>query len=227
MQRADAADLGRRAGGYHHAARLAVYHQRAGVGHAAAIADHRFGIHGSDAFFDGLRFAGQRRFLDAQLAHLEQAQVGRYLVAGGEQHDIADSHLFGRDVAAPPVAQYCRDRRKHVADGVQRALRLAFLDYADDGVDDHHADDHAEIHPVVEQGGDERRAEQYIDEDVVELLREAGQQRIFGGGGQGVGAVQFKPPSGLAAVEAFRLRVECGQGLLCRQAVPVGGSAGR
>ncbi len=211
-----------------HAARLSVYHQRAGVGHASAVADH--GLRGDrrDVLFHGLRFAGQRGFIDAQLARLEQAQIGGHFVAGGEQHDVADYHLFRRDLAALAVAQHRRIERQHVADGVQRALGLAFLDHADDGVDQHHANDHAAIHPMGEQCGDQRGSQQHVDEDVVELAGETDQQAVMRCGGQQIRAMELQALLCLGGRKSAGLGCERVQHSLCRQAVPIGcGCRGR
>ena len=103
---ADAADLGACPGGGHYSARLSVHDQRAGVGHASAVADHGLRFYRGDVLFHGIGLAGQNSFVDAQLARLDQAHVGRYLVAGSQQHDVADDQLFRRDFAAPVVAQH-------------------------------------------------------------------------------------------------------------------------
>ena len=172
-------------------------------------------------FFHGLGFAGQCRFFDAQLARFEQAQVGGDFVAGAEQHDVADHELFRRDLAALTVAQHRRVEREHVADGVQRTFRLAFLDHADDGVDEHHADDHAAIHPMGEQGRDRCRDQQHVDEDVVELAGETQQQAVFARGGQTVRAELFQAPARLVRGKPGCAGVERVQHLQRRHAVPV------
>ena len=47
--------------------------------------------------------AGERRLVDLQRAGLDDAPVGRHLVAGREQHDVADDQLLGRDVRLDAV----------------------------------------------------------------------------------------------------------------------------
>ena len=51
----------------------------------------------------GHALAGQRRLVDLQRAGRDDAAVGRHLVAGGEQHDVADDELLGRDLGRVPV----------------------------------------------------------------------------------------------------------------------------
>jgi hypothetical protein len=79
-----------------------------------------------------------------------EAQVGGHLVACLQQHDVAGHQLLGGHSAPLPVAQHQRPGREHVADGVQGLLGLALLDEADDGVDEHHAEDHTRVHPVLQ-----------------------------------------------------------------------------
>ncbi len=49
------------------------------------------------------------------------------------------------------------------------ALRLALLDHPDHGVDHDHRQNHQGVHQVSEYGGDQCRAKQHIDQEVVEL----------------------------------------------------------
>jgi hypothetical protein len=126
--------------------------------------------------FDGFRFAGQRRFLDAQVARLDEAQVGRNLVSRSEQHQVTGHQVLGLDLLSPAVPHHRGAERKHVADRVERLFRLAFLNEADQRIDQHHAQDHAAIHPVPEGRGDAGGAEQHIDQDIVELKQETSQR---------------------------------------------------
>ena len=172
QQAADAADLGVRAGGDHHADALAVRHQRTGVGHAAAIAEWRIHCGAQGGFFHRFGFAGQRRLIDAQRAGLQQAQLGRHLVAVGDQDNIARHKLFGRYLDHAPVAPHSRLQRQQVADRVHGALGLAFLYETDHGVDDHDTEDHAAVDPIAQQQSDRAGDEQNVDQDIVKLPQE-------------------------------------------------------
>ena len=61
---------------------------------------------GATLFSTGHGFAGQSRFLDAQILRFEQAQVGRHAVALGQQHDVARHQLRRVDGLAQAVAQH-------------------------------------------------------------------------------------------------------------------------
>jgi len=93
-------------------------------------------------------------------------------VAGFHLHDIAGHQLLGRQAPARAVANDRGHRREHPADGPQCLFRLAFLDETQHRVDHHHRQDHAGIRPVPQQRGNHRRAQQHIDQHVVELQQE-------------------------------------------------------
>ncbi len=87
-----------------HTARPAGNHQRAGIGHARAIADGRLVRDGRGRFVRRHRFPGQRRFFRAQVLDLGEADVGWDLVAGFEKHDVAGHERLCRDHRRLPVA---------------------------------------------------------------------------------------------------------------------------
>jgi hypothetical protein len=55
----------------------------------------------------------------------------------------------------------------------QRGFGATLLDEADDGVDDHDAEDDAGIHPFAEQGGDDARDDQHGDQRLDQLVEQA------------------------------------------------------
>ena len=61
--------------------------------------------------------------------------------------------LLGGQLELRAAAHHQRREREHLADRVERLLRLAFLDEADDRVDHDHARDHARVDPVPEREG--------------------------------------------------------------------------
>ena len=217
----DAAELGIGAGGDDHAGAAPGGDQRAGVGHAEAVADA--GVRGDrvGVLVRWHRLAGQRRLLDAQVDGLDQAQVGRYAVARAQAHDVARHQVVGLDLGPLTVAPGMGMHREHLADAGERLLGLALLDEADDGVDDHHAEDDAGVDPVAEGGGDRRGAEQHVDEHVVEVLEEALQQPVPGRLGQAVGADLGEAARGLVRGQARRAAVQRRQDLVGRAGVGV------
>ncbi len=172
-QDADASDLGAAAGRDHDAGALAGCDHRTRVGHAAAVAENGIGgncrlvLPGSD------RFTGQNRLVDQQSARADEAQVGRYAVAGFDQHDIAGDDLGNGHTLAVPVAEHAAAWRDHAADGSQRVLCLAFLDEADDGIGDHDGNDHPGVDEMAEKPGCQCAREKEVDQGVVELGEKA------------------------------------------------------
>lgn len=217
----DLAQLGRRAGGDDDARRLAEHHQRAGIGHAVAIAQRRVGRHRIGAFFHRQGFAGERGFLDAQFLHLHQAQVGRHSVAGDQQHAVARHQLGGVYLPAVAAAHHGGVRGQHGADGIQRGFGLAFLDEADDGVDHHGGEQHAGIDPVPEDGGDHRRAEHHVEQDIVELHQQPHQHATTLGRGEAVGTVLLDAPRRFAVRQPVRAALQLRFDFGGRQGVPV------
>ncbi len=185
----DAAQFGGVAGGDDVTAGLAVHDHRAGIGHARAIAQRRIGLDRCESFLRRQRLAGERGLFDAQVLHREQPQVGRHAVAGGEHDDIARHQFGGVDLAPAAIADHVGMRRQHGANRVQRRFRPAFLDEADDRIDDHCGDQHAGVHPVAEQGGDRRRAQHHVQQHVVELQQQAQQRAAPARWCQPVGAM--------------------------------------
>ncbi|MCY1293257.1 hypothetical protein D9M70_425130 [compost metagenome] len=218
---ADAPQLGVAAGADHQAEGLAAGHQGAGIGHAAAVAEGGVDGRRLGAFLHRHRFAGQRGFVDVEVLHAEQAQVGRHLVAGGQRHHVAGHQLDGVELAAFAVAQHQGVRREHVADGVQGAFRLAFLDETDHRVDHHGEHDHRGVDPQAEHAGDHGGEHHDVQQDVVELPQQAHQRAGARRFGQAVGAVALEPTGRFGSAEAGGAAVQFGDRLLGGQGVPV------
>jgi len=179
-------------------------------------------LDGIGGLLHGQRFAGQRRFLDPQVAYLQQAQIGRHLVARGQQHDIAGHQFAGIDLHPLAVAQDRGAGRQQLANAVERRRRLAFLDETDHRVDQHGGEDHRGIDPVAEQGGDHRGERHDVEQDVVKLPQEAYQRPARLDAGQLVGAVALQSPGGFVAGEPFRLAIEMCKALFGAKGVPEG-----
>ncbi len=201
-QRADAADLGGRARPHHHPHTLAVAHQRAREGHGGAIAERRIGGDRRDRLVDAERLTGERRLLDAQAAHVEQAKVGRDTVAGSKEHDVTRHQRVGGDLLPPPITQHMGVRREHVADGVEGTLGLALLQEADDRIDHRHPENDRGVDQMAQQGGHHPGRQQDVDEHIVELQQEAHQRTAPRRRRQRVGATKVQPAHGLVRVEA-------------------------
>ena len=106
--------------------------------------------------------------------------------------------------AVCPSRNVLRLRREHVADRIERLLRLAFLDEAKQAVDDNDAEDDRGVEPQAHHQLDEAGGEQDVDEDIVELQQEAHQRAPLARGRQAVGAVLCLAAGGFGVVEARR-----------------------
>ena len=77
-----------------------------------------------------------------------------------DQHDVADDDLLGRDRRLDPVAAHARGLLRQRLQGVHRALGLALLAQADDGVDHRQQEQHGARAPLADgerhDGGDEQ-----------------------------------------------------------------------
>ena len=91
----------------------------------------------------GNALAGQRGLVDLERARGDDPPVRGHLVAGRDQHDVADDELLGRDLRLGAVATHPRGRLHHRLERVHRALGLALLAQPDDRVEqrDHEQDD--------------------------------------------------------------------------------------
>ncbi len=135
------------------------------------------------------RFAGERRLGHLQLGLLDQARIGRHRVAGGQQHDVAGHQLARREHLLAAVAQHAHLQRGQPAQRGHRALGAAFLEAADQRVDQHHRQDDHRVAVVAQRHRQHRGDEQDVDQRALELAREGAPQRPRRRLGQGVGAM--------------------------------------
>ena len=109
-----------------------------------------------------------------------------------------------------------------LADGIERDLRLALLHEADDGVDQHDAEDDETVDPVAERRRHGGRREQHVDQEVVELEEEARERPALPRRGKAVRAVFQQPVTGLLRGQtAGRRAVKLCQQLVRRPGVPI------
>ena len=93
------------------------------------------------------RLAGERRLLGAKVLRVGEPQVRRDLVARLQEHDVPRDELFGGDHARLAAAQRPGLGGQHVADRLQRLLGLAFLDKAEQRVEDDDGEDDRRVDP--------------------------------------------------------------------------------
>ena len=183
------ANFGAYAGGHHHPLPLTIGHDGAGKTHAIPIANPGFWSHGGQLFFHRGRFASQHRFHHPQVFGLDEAHIGGHFVARFEQHHVTGHQFAGIDVLALTIAPHIGACGQHTAYRVQCAFGLAFLNVANDGVDEHHTHDHARIHVAAQRQRGQPSGQQHVNQRVVELQQKAQPHGTAGGFGQTVGAV--------------------------------------
>jgi hypothetical protein len=150
---------------------------RPGEGDVVAVADAGLLVELLAGLGRGLRLAGQERLVHLQAARLEQAQVGRHLVAGFQEHDVAGHQFLGVDgvvVAAPLDARTWIDSSCLQRGGAR--LGLPFLDGADRRVQDDHQQDEDRVLHLADRQRHRRGGEQHVDQGVGELVQDDRQQ---------------------------------------------------
>jgi hypothetical protein len=193
----------------------------AGERHVLAVAYRGLGGHGSGGLVGRDRFAGQRRLFRAQVPGLDQAQVGRDLVARFQEHDVAGHEFLGGNQANRPGTQDARLGGQHVADRVERLLGAPLLQEAQQRVQDDDREDDRGVQPQAQHQLDEAGREQDIDEEVIELGEEARQRPLLLALRQPVRPMLGEPPGCIRCVEALRRNdIELPLHLVGRHGVP-------
>ncbi|MNX66381.1 hypothetical protein D3C86_974710 [compost metagenome] len=200
----DVADLGVAACRDNDAARVARADMGAGKPQVQAVAQRGVARQRRIVLFDDGGLAGQHRFLDAEVMRIEQPDVGGDLVPRAQDHDVAGDQIAGVDVFLLAVAHHAGVVRQHAADAVQGAFGLAFLHIADDGVDDRDRQDHGGVQPMPHQGRDRRRAQQDVDQHIVEMAQKPQPRAAAHRRGQGVQTEGLLPAPDLVLRQAGR-----------------------
>ena len=175
----DAAQFGFRAGRDHYPGSAPGRDQCSGERHAFPIPDRSFVGHRVCGLIDGHRLARERCFLCPQVLDLDETKVCRDLVARFEEHDVARHQFFGRDQTNLPAAQGPGLRGQHVADRVERLLGLAFLNEAEQRIENDNAQNDRRVEPQADHHLDEPGSEQDINQNVVELVQELHERRLL------------------------------------------------
>ena len=84
-------------------AALTVGDQGGGIGHVRALGQGVSGGSAAVVFLHRHRLAGERGFVDLQVAQRSKAQVGGHLVARLERHHVAGHQLGGRQTRFSPA----------------------------------------------------------------------------------------------------------------------------
>ena len=212
-QAGDAADLGRHAGADDNRAAAAIGGDGAGEQHVAAITEADVGVDGLRLLGHRRAFAGQRSFVRPQVGALDDARIGRDLVAGLDHHDVAGNDFVGRD---PPSFAVANHGRFGSGKGHQRPYRLLgprFLDIAKQGVehDDRQNDDglvgQGRLTWLLQQPFGHRYGDgdqQDDHQEALELLEQSPPPGRFRSALQPVGPMEVQAPLDLGVAEAAR-----------------------
>ena len=149
-----------------------------------------------------MRFTGQGRFVDGKAVDVDQPDIGGNPVAGNEHDDITRNQFLTENGHAPAVPDDSRFKGKHFPDGFESAFGLAFLYESDDGIDQDDHDNDTGIDPVFQQTGNERRDQQHVDQDIVELQEKPGERAADFGGRERIAAEFMQAFSGLGLGQA-------------------------
>ena len=125
----------------------------------------------SGRLVDGHGFAGQNRLFDLEAARLDEPQIGGDTVARLDQHQIARHQVDGVNALSSPVTEHGGPWCEHPPDRLHRLFGAAFLNEADHRIDDHHRQDDAGINEMTQHRSHTGRANQHIDEQVVEVRK--------------------------------------------------------
>lgn len=139
--------------------------------HVAPVAQGLFGLEHEIGFFiDRLRFAGQRCFLGAQVDTLQDTTIGRYHVAGFQDHNVTGHQVARRYLLQAAVTPHTYRRHRHAFERRHRLLGAIFLCKAEDAVqhDDGQNDDRFDL--IAQEYRDDGRRDQDQGQDVGKLF---------------------------------------------------------
>ena len=140
------------------------------------------------------RFAGEGGLLHPEVDRFHEAKIGRDVVPGFDENDIARSQLARGDGLPTAVAHHLRFRRRQFLQRGQRFLGATVLDDSEGGVHDDDGHDDRRIDPFAQQCRDPRRNHQQDHEKTFELLAQQAQERGAWSFIQLVRSINLQPP---------------------------------
>ncbi len=117
---------------------------------------------------------------DAQILHVDQAQVGGNSVPRFEDHDVAGNQFVSGNQPGFSAAYCASLGREHVADRIERFLRPALLDEAEQGVENDHRHNDRGVEPQPQHQLCKSCGQQHVNQNVVELQQEPDERSPFG-----------------------------------------------
>jgi hypothetical protein len=207
-QRADASELTCGPGRHHHARPVAACNESPRKDHRSPVAERCLSSNRRNPFVDRHRLAGQRRFVDAQIAHADQTQIRGHTVAGLEQHEVARNDGLRGDCGSLSIADDGSARVDHHPDGIQRPLGASFLDMANDGVEQDHGEHDNGVGDMADGERERGGCQQHVDQHMIELREEAKDLASFWRCRQAIGAETLLACFSLLRSEAVGPRLE-------------------
>ena len=169
------AELGREPDRHNDGGAAAACNRRALEQHGEAVAEARDERDGLDHLVHADRLAGQHRLVRRQMRCLDEAQVGRYGIAGIQEHDVAGHQVHGRNQAHMALAAHAGAVATESAQPFDRARGLQLRHEPDQRVDREHDNDRAAFLQLAEIERQRRRGTQEIDDRARELVRQQAQ----------------------------------------------------
>jgi hypothetical protein len=152
----------------------------------------------------------------------EQAQVSRDTVASGQPDDIAGHQMHGVQPLAGAIAHHDGVRGNGAGKCRQRGFGLAFLDIADEGIDDHDTKDDRAVDIFAERGGNAASHDQYQHQGRGELRGQTCQGAPPGCLARLIGAVARQACRRFRRIKATgRIDIKRASGCIRGEMVPV------
>ncbi len=123
--------------------------------------------------FGRVRLAGEKRFVDVEVAGFDQSGVGGHEIAGGEKNDIAGHDLSRGNVDRLSIAKRLGGKRDLLAQALGGVLGLALLHHVEDHRHQHDGRDDDEARNVAGERRDRRREKQNQDQRIAEPSKES------------------------------------------------------
>ena len=143
-------------------------HDRAHEGAVRVHCARRF-AQSCDLFLDRIRLAAERRLVDRQLGHAEQAHVGRDHIADLKQADVAGHELGRRELRPRSITQGGRASAGALAQRRERLLAAVLVEEAEPDAERHDPEDDSAGRPLADSDRDRRRDEQQPEQRTPQL----------------------------------------------------------
>ena len=209
----------------------AVYHGGAHVNHVLPVAERdvlgiTLQVKNIDELVDGDALAGEGSLLQLQGIGGQETAVCRHRITGLQHHDVAGHQTGAGNGAVLAVADDLAAGLGHALERFNSFLCLAFLNHAQNGVQQYHHDNdeylgHALTADIVGDCGNRCGNHQHDEHRILERLQEALEIGNFLRFLQTVFTVFLQPLCGFCIAEAFRTAFGLRQCLLRRfQIIP-------